>query len=143
MRVVTLARKPLVGSVVENVVDVGAGALDIEATRIGVGRYPANVFLIGSEVIAAVAEQSGPRPGMAGRRLLRRGSYTGTSIGGHGIYNTSFAHNAQAGYDDDGDATRFFKCIPQPEATALPCPQLRDGEPKATGRHYPIIVKDA
>src|SRR5690606_16247556 len=42
---IILARKPLAGTVAANVLEHGTGALNIDGTRIGVGRWPANVVL--------------------------------------------------------------------------------------------------
>lgn len=42
---IIIARKPIPGTVVDNVLTHGTGALNIDATRFGYGRWPANVAL--------------------------------------------------------------------------------------------------
>lgn len=56
---IVMARKPFKGSLVKNVLTHGAGALNIDASRVGgdfgqVGRWPANVIHDGSEEVEEV-----------------------------------------------------------------------------------------
>lgn len=125
---VILARKPLDGTVVENVTKWGVGGLAIDACRIGgestrrinaaemgyhggnlateyqtgsdAGRWPANVCF-DEEAGALLDEQSGDRPGMSGGGAHADG-YGGGMFGG--IDST---HTARG---DSGGASRFFFC---------------------------------
>lgn len=54
---IVMARKPLAGTVAASVLEHGTGALNIDATRIGDGRWPANVILDESQ--AAVLDENG------------------------------------------------------------------------------------
>jgi DNA modification methylase len=49
---IIVARKPLIGTVAENVLTHGTGALNIDGSRVG-GRWPANVIHDGSEDVVA------------------------------------------------------------------------------------------
>ena len=134
---VIVARKPLVGTVAANVLEYGTGALNIDGTRIGLGggaryqensehtksepsalsvyasspkveglgRWPSNVML--DEFTAGlVDEQSGVSASKLG--VLRRGATSGTSIGGGAAYSLARPHDAVAGHNDSGGASRFF-----------------------------------
>lgn len=126
---VVVARKPLIGTVAQNVLEHGTGALNVDGCRIAaadsfgggakatsgfvngyesgegwqagssLGRWPANVTL--DETAAAMLdEQSGNRGGGFGVR--GSGPLTG---------RTSYAlagHDEVVGYGDHGGASRFF-----------------------------------
>ena len=125
---VTLARKPLEGTVAANVLKWGTGALNIDGCRIGdealpahtrdtkmgtflgadgnvtperTGRWPANVVL-DEHQSAALDEQSGNRPSRGGA-AFDRGGYGGTV----GLNRTD---RRELGYGDMGGASRFFYC---------------------------------
>ena len=129
---IVLARKPLIGTVAENVLTHGTGALNIDASRIGTeqsynpdhhksggsgyggygqgfktaasGRWPANILL--DEAAAALLDkQSGiQRDGIA---VKRRGSNFETNVYGAGIGKYPFG-TADQGYGGSGGASRFF-----------------------------------
>ena len=46
---ITVARKPLIGTVAENVLQHGTGAINVDGGRVGGGRWPANFIHDGSE----------------------------------------------------------------------------------------------
>jgi len=124
---VVVGRKPLVGTVAENVLLWGVGGLNIDGSRIGTGedranggesgksaiwgennnqierpnggRWPANVIL--DEVTAGLLdEQSGvSRDGVAGAR-------TGSANGYEGGWGAQ--ENHRSGYGGAGGASRFF-----------------------------------
>lgn len=100
---VTLARKPLEGTVAANVLKWGTGALNIDGCRIETsgrgesGRWPANVVLDESQA-AALDDQSGVSKSSIGKP---RGASHGD---GWGMTQTG------AEYDDAGGASRFFYC---------------------------------
>jgi len=119
-----LARKPLRGTVSDNVAQWGTGGLNIDGCRVGdevlseqkagqakigtferhnmitpqrVGRWPANVIL-DEEAAAALDEQSGvTKSGKPGRRRESSGLF---GLGGDGGLNVS--------HGDSGGASRFF-----------------------------------
>jgi len=124
---IVVARKPLTGTVAENVQQWGTGALNIDGCRIGTdavgwggggsslyegglsrdggdprpakGRWPANVILDESQA-AELDRQSGvQRDGVAGAR-------TGTANGYEGGWGAQPGHSL--GYGDTGGASRFF-----------------------------------
>ena len=129
---IVLARKPLIGTVAENVLTHGTGALNIDASRIGtddrfgggakgssgfaagyesegwvagsaLGRWPANI-LLDEEAAAMLDEQSGDVGGGFGIR--GRGGVTYAN--GNGFANTLNEVGQQVGYGDTGGASRFF-----------------------------------
>ena len=103
-----VARKPLSGSVADNVLTHGTGALNIDATRVDVegselGRWTTNVAL---DVAAADAldQQSGELSETKPHKF-RRGATTGKGIG-YGSGSTG--GDAEITYEDSGGASRFF-----------------------------------
>ena len=122
---IVLARKPLDGTVANNVLTHGVGALNIDATRVGnetvtttngkgfagsfegginnnggtqhVGRWPANFIHDGSDEVLELFPDS-----KAGKPRSDRG--TG------GIWSRSSGVPCGAQYGDDGSAARFFYC---------------------------------
>lgn len=125
---IVLARKPLIGTVAENVLTHGTGALNIDASRIGTeqsynpdhhksggsgyggygqgvltaasGRWPANI-LLDEKAAAMLDEQSGERPG--GNYPEQRGAGRATAFG-KGKPTEGGAHKM----GDSGGASRFF-----------------------------------
>jgi len=65
---ILIARKPVEGSIVNNVLVHGTGGLDIDAARFGDGRWPVNVALEGS-VADRIDSQSGFTPGKVSERF--------------------------------------------------------------------------
>jgi len=102
LELAVLARKPLDGTVANNVANWGCGALAIDACRIGPGRWPANVML-DEEAGAALDAQSGNRPGGGTVKTTKQGR---SSVG------PSQTGDAEpfGGYKDAGGASRFFYC---------------------------------
>lgn len=129
---ICLARKPLIGTVAENVLEHGTGALNIDGCRVGEsgarnngrqagtngiygeigattpvdygkGRWPANIIHDGSEeVIAAFPETGAAKSGMRGDQ--HSGRHGGLAdIGG----NIKDGTNSVRGIDG-GSAARFF-----------------------------------
>lgn len=115
MRVVTLARKPLVGSVVENVVEHGVGGFNVDASRTEKGRYPHNVILQGCDVVEALDRQSGERPStLTGRADPSRAHHRDYGIDPRNRsegWGASIQLKASALYADSGGASRFFKQV--------------------------------
>ena len=129
MEPITVARKPLDGTVAANVLEHGTGALNIDGTRVGTrmvggpnhlnkvygrgmgggdteecgGRWPANLIHDGSaEVVEHFPAETGESP----TRPIRRG------FRGDNIYGSQ--PNAEGtvgrGFGDSGSAARFFYC---------------------------------
>jgi site-specific DNA-methyltransferase (adenine-specific) len=126
---IVVARKPLIGTVAENVLAHGTGAINIDASRIGTtdkfgggakgtsgfaggyehdgwapgsadGRWPANI-LFDEEAAAVLDEQSGNRPG--GSFPKQRGKGVATAFG-EGQPTPGGARQM----NDSGGASRFF-----------------------------------
>ena len=107
---VVVARKPLVGNVVKNVLTHGTGALNIDGTRVGgdTGRWPPNVVLAHTPecgeacaedcAVAELDRQSGI--GRSGTRPARR-----SGMGFHGGNGTDSGVREVL---DGGGASRFF-----------------------------------
>jgi site-specific DNA-methyltransferase (adenine-specific) len=97
---VVMGRKPFKGSLTANETLYGAGALNIDATRIGVGRWPANVVL--DETTAPLLDQ---QSGQAGAHGSNRGAgLVRGNIGPVGLQERS----ATTPPKDEGGASRFF-----------------------------------
>ena len=95
-----LARKPLCGTVADNVTTWGVGALNIDGTRVGgeSGRWPANVIL-DEDAAKALDEQSG---------VLSRTGSQGTRVKAEGLLGLGGDGNKNVFYGDSGGASRFF-----------------------------------
>lgn len=100
---ITVARKPLIGTVAANVLEHGTGAINIEASRIGGadGRWPANLIHDGSEgVLAAFPDAKGQQGASSDNQRTRANCYGALSHGG----------KQYAPRTDSGSAARFFYC---------------------------------
>lgn len=127
---IILARKPLIGTVAENVTRCGTGALNVDGCRVGTetlpeqprgnpvatafmaggmtpersGRWPANLVL-DDQAAAMLDEQSGEQK--SGVAIQRNGG--GQAIfGGISDGTNQRGENADLGYGDTGGASRFF-----------------------------------
>jgi DNA modification methylase len=124
-----LARKPLIGTVANNVLTFGTGGLNIDGARVGsevlpeqlagqakigtfertnmvtrerVGRWPANFIHDGSDEVVALFPQGGASGKASGPTLT--GESTSNSRGKfNGVEDSPF-------YGDSGSAARFFYC---------------------------------
>jgi len=129
---IVVARKPVEGTVAENVLKYGTGGINVDACRIGtetvtintfdngakpfgdaigepftsresVGRWPANIIL--DETTAELLDkQSGDRKGMATQKSSALKIYGGNSLNES---KTTFPEIRQ-GFNDSGGASRFF-----------------------------------
>ena len=109
---ITLARKPLAGTVAANVLEHGTGALNVDASRIGgpSGRWPANVVL-DEDQAAELDRQSGVSKSPAGSTAYTR-STTGDK------YNDPYLKGSRvefSNYGDTGGASRFFYVAKAPK----------------------------
>lgn len=128
-----VARKPIAGSVADNVLTHGTGALNIDATRVDVegselGRWTTNVAL---DVAAADAldQQSGELSETKPHKF-RRGATTGKGIG---YGSSSTGGDAEITYEDSGGASRFFPAF-RYEAKASSAER-----PKVGGVQHPTV----
>jgi site-specific DNA-methyltransferase (adenine-specific) len=124
---IIVARKPLVGTVAENVLTHGTGAINVDGCRVGteqtitrgrssggtyeiglnnpdftqvnIGRWPANLIHDGSEEVVGLFPES--KDGVAGAR-------TGRFCGYGGGWGPQPDH--KKGYGSSGSAARFFYC---------------------------------
>lgn len=96
-----LARKPLTGTVADNVTAWGVGALNVDGCRIGTegGRWPANVIF--NEEAAQILDAQ------SGHSVSEFGGKSGThfSAGNQGIPTPD---RPRHGHSDSGGASRFF-----------------------------------
>jgi DNA modification methylase len=127
---ITLARKPLIGTVAANVLEHGTGGLNIDGCRVGTeerwnppvgeltgigssrtsptgeghsvtGRWPANFIHDGSDEVLALFPETGPA----------KASDRGPGKGKTGCYGVFGGDPGVRGHDDDGgSAARFFYC---------------------------------
>lgn len=106
---ITVARKPLVGTVAENVLRHGTGAINVDGCRVGdsTGRWPANLIHDGSE------EAVGLFPVETGKSQGRGAYSSGGKVygGGKGLIASQPGDGGELiGYGDSGSAARFFYC---------------------------------
>lgn len=116
---IVMARKPFAGTVAQNVLEHGTGAINIDGARIGEtsGRWPANVLLTHSTEC-----DSECAPDCPAREIDRQSGQTKSTQGrpadtkapaiihdyGHGLH----PDRPNAGHNDNGGASRYFA---QPE----------------------------
>ena len=130
---IILARKPLVGTVAQNVLAHGTGALNVDACRVGgappvtwakprggiwrtdaaasaelltsdKGRWPANVVHDGSDEVEAAFAAFGDRPGQLGRSSTNPETSKTRSVYGA----MGHCDEAMQPRGDSGSASRFF-----------------------------------
>lgn len=109
---IVMGRKPFKGSLTANEAMHRTGALNIDATRVGVGRWPANVAL--DETTAPLLDRqsgtltSNSKPGEVKRTKTHASNSMAGSLGaGDGDPN--------AFYGDSGGASRFFYVAKAPK----------------------------
>ena len=122
---IVLARKPLAGTVAQNLAKHGTGAINIAGCRVGdedVGRWPANLLHDGSEeVIDAFPVAPGQIADASSNSEKRKTQnvYGAMKRGGHEASaerryttngSTNFAAKPGARRGDTGSAARFFYC---------------------------------
>jgi site-specific DNA-methyltransferase (adenine-specific) len=125
---ITMARKPLVGTVAANVLEYGTGGLNIDACRVGSdadwtrpgkspnnitgkwgsipqastgGRWPANLIHDGSDEVLALMPMTGKSTGGDGSKFTRSN---------FGMAGTGCITEGGKGFGDSGSAARFFYC---------------------------------
>lgn len=99
---ITVARKPFAGTVAENVLEHGTGALNIDGSRVGT-RWPANLIHDGSDEVLAAFPQA---PGQ-----LAKASTSDTQRAGQNVYGDMVRGSEPfEPRKDTGSAARFFYC---------------------------------
>ena len=129
---ITLARKPLTGTVAANVLEQGTGALNIDGSRIGgpSGRWPANVVLDESQA-AELDRQSGNVK--TGATKPHRRDPDSSPMFKVGKWMT---HSQPA---SEGGASRFFKVI-EYDAPFMYCAKAPKSErPVIDGTAHPTV----
>jgi DNA modification methylase len=147
---ICLARKPLIGTIVQNVLAHGTGGLNVDGCLVpvgddDVGRWPANLIHDGSpEVVAEFPLETGGKAAVTG---------TEPSAASVGRSTNPRDRVAAMFYGDSGSASRFFWCpktaaSERHEGLEHPGPQftkgstLRDSEnvrAEKRGNHHPTV----
>lgn len=107
---IVMARKPVIGSIRENVLEHGTGAINIDACRVG-ERFPANVMHDGSDEVVSLFPHSTSGARKSTHKL--KGLDTGKQRAVFGDDAVSGKYNVQPFTDaqaDEGSAARFFYC---------------------------------
>jgi site-specific DNA-methyltransferase (adenine-specific) len=134
MEPISLCRKPLTGTVAQNVLEYGTGALNIDGSRIPTdevtgrpcyeskgwkntsgqtgsvddnwrkGRWPANVIHDGSEEVEAGMPETQP----SARETKKKNSTRPQTLNCYGKYSSE--NRVIQGHGDNGSASRFFYC---------------------------------
>lgn len=137
-----LLRKPLIGTVVDNVLTHGTGALNIDACRVGVDTIPVNRYTPGHDMTSFHGSRSGEdyvssqHTGRFPANLTHDGSdevlalfpqsdsqrnpRPSSDVGG-GIWAKSNGKPVRGDIGDTGSVARFFYCAPQDEFDLLFC----------------------
>jgi DNA modification methylase len=138
---ICVARKPLVGTVANNVLTYGTGALNIDGTRVGYadGDEPSagkRTATFGTQETVSGGDGSGGWEAASGRwpaNVIHDGSdevlagfptsksapfKSATTTGERNIYGSSDFDYTGKGYSDEGSAARFFANLPINEADA-------------------------
>lgn len=95
---IVVGRKPLTGTVAANVLEHGTGAINIDGSRVGPGRWPTNVLLDESQA-KSLDDQTAVTTSTIGKP---RGTHK------KGMFANSEFNLVGAEYDDHGGASRFF-----------------------------------
>jgi hypothetical protein len=98
---ITVARKPLIGTVAENVLQHGTGAINVDAGRVG-ERWPANFIHDGSEEVLQLF------PVTKSGSILPHHQQTSDST--KHSYEGGYAVKSMISHGDQGSAARFFYC---------------------------------
>lgn len=137
---IVVARKPIEGTVAENVLEHGTGAINVDGCRItdvfsSTGRYPANVIL--DEEAGAMLDEQAPSVGNMVSGVRKKDTRGGT---GHTLKASKKKGTTTGHFDGLGGASRFFYCAkPSQKEKNGGCEQmpLREGGVKnASGRGY-------
>ena len=144
---ITVARKPLVGTVAENVLQHGTGAINVDEGRVEGGRWPANFIHDGSEEVVGLFPQSN-----GGAFPKKSNIPTGKHYdGGWGAVD-----NKERTEMGNGSAARFFYCakaskadrdagcekLDAKKAGAMSGIETRDGKPTnhpMRTNHHPTV----
>lgn len=101
---ITVARKPFPGTVAENVVQWGAGAINVDACKVG-ERFPSNLIHDGSaDVLALFPESAGSGGSVPNVKITGYGDGIGKGVAD---YLGGERRKVDAG---SGSAARFFYC---------------------------------
>ena len=102
---IILVRKPLEGTVADNVLKHGVGGLNIDDCRIppNKGRWPSNILLDDKAAIELDKQSGIQKSGRAGKKSRAWG------VSGNSQLSNWQANNSE-GYNDKGGASRFFYC---------------------------------
>jgi len=109
MIVITVARKPLIGSVVDNIVQWGTGGLNIGQSQIGCfdpslpGRWPSNVIL--DHRIVVELDRQAPKT----KKIVRHMSYRRSG----GVFIDGIPSQPEKGWyvTEDNHPSRYFKQV--------------------------------
>lgn len=107
---IVMARKPLIGTLAENIAKYGTGGIQIDACRLATtddpvkahGRWPANVLL--DECAAAELDEQSGECGSS----LKRDYADQKSRGASSVYAANNTTRTVTTYADSGGASRFF-----------------------------------
>jgi DNA modification methylase len=97
---ITVARKPLTGTVAANVLEHGTGAINVDGCRVGTstGRWPANLIHDGSDEVVGLFPDA------------RSSCGGGNRIAGESWFGNGADGGRSQQYYDSGSAARFFYC---------------------------------
>jgi site-specific DNA-methyltransferase (adenine-specific) len=149
---ITVARKPLIGTVAENVLQHGTGAINVDGGRVG-ERWPANFIHDGSEEVVALFPDTksggGDKHGRKASTFCASTdweAYKGTSNGGDSGSAARFFYCAKASKADrDAGCEKLQErsageCVDRVEGSAgMESPRAGAGRTSGSRNHHPTV----
>jgi site-specific DNA-methyltransferase (adenine-specific) len=149
---ITVARKPLIGTVAENVLQHGTGAINVDGGRVG-ERWPANFIHDGSEEVVALFPDTksggGDKHGRKASTFCASTdweAYKGTSNGGDSGSAARFFYCAKASKADrDAGCDKLQErsageCVDRVEGSAgMESPRAGAGRTSGSRNHHPTV----
>jgi len=149
---ITVARKPLIGTVAENVLQHGTGAINVDGGRVG-ERWPANFIHDGSEEVVALFPDTksggGDKHGRKASTFCASTdweAYKGTSNGGDSGSAARFFYCAKASKADRDEGCDKLQersageCVDRVEGSAgMESPRAGAGRTSGSRNHHPTV----
>ncbi len=149
---ITVARKPLIGTVAENVLQHGTGAINVDGGRVG-ERWPANFIHDGSEEVVALFPDTksggGDKHGRKASTFCASTdweAYKGTSNGGDSGSAARFFYCAKASKADRDEGCEKLQersageCVDRVEGSAgMESPRAGAGRTSGSRNHHPTV----
>jgi site-specific DNA-methyltransferase (adenine-specific) len=98
---IVMARKPLSGTIKDNILEFGTGSLNIDNCKLDNGRYPANIIHDGSEIVSEIFPQT--KSSIPSEKNKGGGDFPTDNKIKLGLKKLQ-----RTGFQDSGSAARYF-----------------------------------